>query len=141
MPIRPFALMFEDPDARSFPWQVAANVRAARGLMDSSGWRSGHFLVHMQKGYGLAEACVLEALSNGATGIWCGLCEEGPACGQSASITTLINLARLGNDHVKKTYNLVNLREAVSLQPRSPLNMHQVTGKRFMVVEHYNLHL
>lgn len=112
MPIRPFALMFEDPDARSFPWQVAANVRAARGLMDSSGWRSGHFLVHMQKGYGLAEACVLEALSNGATGIWCGLCEEGPACGQSASITTLINLARLGNDHVKKTYNLVNLREA-----------------------------
>jgi isopropylmalate/homocitrate/citramalate synthase len=54
----------------------------------------------------------LQALAMGCTGIWCAVCEEGGGMGHSCSITTLVNLARLGNTKVKERYNLPALHRA-----------------------------
>eukprot|EP00804_Cyclotella_cryptica_P020817 CCRYP_019252-RA/>CCRYP_019252-RA protein AED:0.37 eAED:0.37 QI:13/1/0.75/1/1/0.5/4/0/92 len=42
----------------------------------------------------------------GCTGIWCAVCEEGGGMGHACSLTTLVNLARLGNPNISKKYNL-----------------------------------
>ncbi len=40
-----------------------------------------------------------------------GACDEGPATGQCSSLVTLVNLARLGNPHVPRLYDLPRMRQ------------------------------
>ena len=109
---RIFGLMFEDPTGGVLPWVLSEYVRDTRLIMDKYGWNKGHLLVHVHQAYGLAEAEVLEALSAGATGIWYGITRDGAAAGHANSLTTIANLHRLGNSHVRKTFNLARLRQA-----------------------------
>ncbi len=59
-----------------------------------------------------SEACVMESLANGATGIWCGVSRVGASVGHCSSVVTLYNLHRLGNPHVAEMYNLPAIRDA-----------------------------
>lgn len=103
---------FEDPTGAVPPCVMGDYCRITRNLMDEHGWSTGHLLAHVHQAYGLAEASVLEALMNGATGVWAGIPREGAACGHANSLTTIANLHRLGNPYVRRTYNLGRLRRA-----------------------------
>jgi hypothetical protein len=105
-------LLFEDPAGGVFPATLGAYVAATRAIMDEAGWEDGHLLVHVHQGFGLAEACVLESLACGATGIWCGISREGAGVGHANSLTTICNLQRLGNEDAKRRFNLATLRAA-----------------------------
>ncbi|KAG2490131.1 hypothetical protein HYH03_011437 [Edaphochlamys debaryana] len=109
---RPAGLMFEDPSGGKFPFELAPWVASVRKAMDDAGWMEGHFLVHIHRNYGLAQALVLECLASGADGVWAAICDEGAATGHAGSLATLVNLARLGNPHVRKQFNLVRMRNS-----------------------------
>ena len=109
---RPFGILFEDPTGKYLPEEVGAWTASVRRVMDSGGWQSGNLLVHVHKKWGLAETVQLECLSNGATGIWASVCEEGAAVGHACSSIALMNLVRLGNRKVLKRYNCTYLRTA-----------------------------
>ena len=109
---RPFGILFEDPTGQYLPEEVGAWTASVRRVMDSGGWQSGKLLAHVHKKWGLAETVQLECLSNGATGIWASICEEGAAVGHACSSITLMNLVRLGNQKVLKRYNCAYLRTA-----------------------------
>eukprot|EP01033_Poteriospumella_lacustris_P002947 gene2947-2155_t len=109
---RLFGIMTEEPSGLMFPWQMAAAARAITTTFRRHGWSQAQFLLHVHRGFGLAESVVLAALSNGATGVWCGVCEEGAITGHASSLMTLTNLARLGNRRVLERFNLPKLREA-----------------------------
>lgn len=110
--IRPIGLLFEDPAGETYLQDMSDYVASVRRRMDANGWKDGEFLVHVHKNYGMAEALVLAALGSGATGIWCATCENGASVGHACSVTTLANLARLGNEFVRKNYNIPAVRDA-----------------------------
>ncbi|MEL7039146.1 MAG: hypothetical protein AAFO04_26580 [Cyanobacteria bacterium J06592_8] len=103
---RPFGLMIEEPTGFLLPETVSKLTRIIRETMILANWSDGKLLVHVHCGFGLAESTVLEALANGADGIWSAVCKAGAALGHSCSSITLTNLARLGNKFVTRTYNL-----------------------------------
>ena len=109
---RPFGLVFEEPTGNYLPDQLGVWTAAVRTEMDKCGFQDGHLLVHIHEKYGLAQVSQLECLVNGATGIWCSVCEEGAALGHACSSVTLLNMIRLGNEYVLKQYNCVALRSA-----------------------------
>jgi Ca2+-binding EF-hand superfamily protein len=109
---RPFGLIFEEPTGNYLPDHLAAWTAAVRREMDECGFQDGHLLVHIHEKWGLAQVSQLECLIKGATGIWCSVCEEGAALGHACSSVTLLNMIRLGNEHVLKQYNCVELRRA-----------------------------
>lgn len=110
--VRPAGLMFEDPSGGVFPFELGPQVARVRQAMDDAGWTDGHFLVHVHRNYGLAQANALECLANGCDGVWAAICDEGAATGHAGSLTTLANLSRLGNAHVREQYNLVRMQDA-----------------------------
>lgn len=103
---RPFGLMIEEPTGFLLPETVSKLTSIIRETMISANWSNGKLLVHVHCGFGLAESTVLEALANGANGIWSAVCKAGAALGHACSSITLTNLARLGNKYVTSTYNL-----------------------------------
>ena len=109
---RPFGLLFEEPTGNYLPDQLGAWTAAIRHEMEKCGFENGQLLVHIHEKWGLAQMSQLECLVNGATGIWCSVCEEGAALGHACSSVTLLNMIRLGNEHVLKQYNCVELRRA-----------------------------
>ena len=109
---RPFGLIFEEPTGNYLPDQLGAWTAAIRQEMNKCGFKDGQLLVHIHEKWGLAQMSQLECLINGATGIWCSVCEEGAALGHACSSVTLLNMIRLGNEHVLKQYNCVELRRA-----------------------------
>lgn len=94
------------------PQQIASWTAVTRKIMDCNGWKSGHFIYHEHEQWGTMHSNVLSALSNGATGIWAGVCSEGAGNGHSDSCTIIMNLVRLGNTKVLQRYNCKYLREA-----------------------------
>ena len=104
---------------RSIRGAIISQMRAA---MVESGWGDGHLLVHVHRGFCLAEAAVLESLANGATGIWAAVCNTGASVGHAASLVTLTNLARMGNWYVRENYNLPAIRRAAE-------RVHEIASK------------
>ena len=109
---RPFGLIFEEPTGNYLPDHLAAWTAAIRREMDKNDFQDGHLLAHIHEKWGLAQMCQLECLINGATGIWCSVCEEGAALGHACSSVTLLNMIRLGNEHVLKQFNCTEIRRA-----------------------------
>jgi len=105
-------LCMEDPSGGVLPDLLGAYVAHTRRIFNEAGWTDAHILVHIHQGYGLAEACVLEALACGGTGIWCGISREGAGTGHANSLTTITNLVRLGNKDTASRFNLASLRAA-----------------------------
>ncbi|XP_078350918.1 uncharacterized protein LOC144635713 isoform X1 [Oculina patagonica] len=110
---RPFGIMYEEPTGKYLPEEVGAWTAGVRKIMDSREW-PGHLLAHIHKKWALGEMTQLECLANGANGIWASVCEEGAALGHACSTVTLMNLVRMGNTKVQKSYNCTQLRNAAS---------------------------
>lgn len=107
---RLFAIAFEDPMGESLPEELEAWTASIRRVMDANGWASGKILVHIHQKWDLQMASTLDCLSAGADGVWASLCEEGAAMGHASSSVALMNLIRLGNGKVLKTYNCKEFR-------------------------------
>ena len=114
MPIekRMFALAYEDPLGESMPAEMEAWTAAVREVMDGCSWASGKLLVHIHHKWELGTAATLSCLEAGANGVWAGICEEGAAMGHASSTIILMNIVRLGNQKVLKTYNYKKFRKA-----------------------------
>lgn len=109
-----FGIMVEDSTGTLLPWEIAGIIATFRATMDSNGWINGHLLVQVGKGFGMAEMNVMAALSEGATGIWCGICEEGGIAGHACSTSILTNLFRMGNPFVSSRFHIGRLCQAAA---------------------------
>jgi len=105
-----FGIIWEEPTGCLFPFELVDWVSEVRAVMDGAGWQEGHLLLHVHRGYGMAEACVIECLAAGCTGIWCATCADGASTGHACSAITLTNLARIGNTKVREKYSLPAIR-------------------------------
>ncbi len=108
---RPFGIVFEE-SGKYLPEELGVWTAAVRKEMDRCGFQSGHLLVHVHQQWGMHVITQLECLANGANGIWAGLCEEGASMGHACSTLTLLNLIRMGNKRVLKSFNCTELRKA-----------------------------
>ena len=135
--LQPFGMLFEEPTGRFSVFEMSAWTACIRSSMDDNGWRSGHLLAHVHQKWGMAEAVQLECLSSGADGVWASLCEEGAASGHACSTITMMNLIRLGNTNVLKTYNCTYLREAAKISPFTQLVVILTLSKLSMETERW----
>jgi hypothetical protein len=88
---------FEDDRGTFLPFQVGAYVAVARSLLPPP----MKLLVHIHAGAGFENASVIEALLNGADGIWGGLPKRAAIVGHASLGELIANLARVGNPHVQ----------------------------------------
>lgn len=91
------------------PFQVGAMVAAARCVLP----RSVKVLVHAHAAGGFENASVIEALLNGADGVWGGLPKRAGLSGHASLGELIANLARAGNPHMRN-YRLDTLTPLVS---------------------------
>lgn len=86
-------LSFEDDRGTYLPFQVGAYVAAARSILPGD----CKILVHMHSGGGFENASVLEALANGADGVWGGLPKRAAVIGHASLGELIANLVRINN--------------------------------------------
>lgn len=84
---------FEDDRGTYMPFQVGAFVAAARSLLPPP----LKILVHMHAGGGFENASLVEALLNGADGVWGGLPKRAAIIGHGSLGELIANLVRVGN--------------------------------------------
>ena len=102
----------EDDRGTYMPFQVGAFVAAARGLLPPP----LKILVHMHAGGGFENASLIEALLQGADGVWGGLPKRAAIIGHASLGELIANLVRVGNPSMK-AYRLDQLLPlATSLQ-------------------------
>lgn len=97
-------LSFEDDRGTFMPFQVGAFVAAARPYLPAP----LKILVHMHSGAGFENASVIEALLNGADGVWGGLPKRAAIIGHGSLGEVIANLARIQNPNMQQ-YQLSNL--------------------------------
>ncbi|MBB3225532.1 hypothetical protein FHW69_000122 [Luteibacter sp. Sphag1AF] len=102
----------EDDRGTFLPFQVGAYVAVARSFLP----RPLKLLVHIHAGAGFENASVIEALLNGADGIWGGLPKRAAMIGHASLAELIANLVRVGNKNMS-VYQLDELLElATGLQ-------------------------
>ncbi len=99
------AVTFEDGRGTLFPFQIGAATATLRHLLP----RDKRVLVHLHTGNGMENAGLIEALLEGADGVWAGFTKEAATIGHASSAELLANLARINNPHVSGTYRLKEL--------------------------------
>jgi hypothetical protein len=87
---------FEDDRGTFLPFQVGAYVAVARSLLPPP----MKLLVHIHAGAGYENASVIEALLNGADGVWGGLPKRAAIIGHASLGELIANLVRVGNPHM-----------------------------------------
>jgi hypothetical protein len=85
---------FEDDRGTYMPFQVGAYVAAARQFLPPP----LKLLVHMHSGGGFENASVIEALLNGADGVWGALPKRAAVIGHASLGELISNLVRVGNE-------------------------------------------
>lgn len=98
-------ISIEDDRGTYLPFQVGACVAASRAVMPSP----LKIVVHMHSGGGFENASVLEALANGADGVWGGLPKRAAIIGHASLGELIANLVRVGNPHMQEQYQLDQL--------------------------------
>jgi hypothetical protein len=88
---------FEDDRGSFLPFQVGAYVAVARSLLPPP----LKLLVHVHAGAGFENASVIEALLNGADGIWGGLPKRAAIVGHASVGELIANLVRVGNPYMR----------------------------------------
>ncbi len=102
----------EDDRGTFMPFQVGAFVAVARSYLPPP----LKLLVHMHSGAGFENASLVEALLEGADGVWGGLAKRAAIIGHASLGELIANLVRVGNPHMK-AYRLDRLLPlATSLQ-------------------------
>lgn len=97
-------LSMEDDRGTYLPFQVGAYVAIARRLLP----QPQKILVHIHAGGGFENASAIEALLNGADGVWGGLPKRAAIIGHASLGELIANLVRVGNPHMQ-TYRLDQL--------------------------------
>jgi hypothetical protein len=100
---------FEDGRGTAFPFQVAAMTKVLRNNLGPQ----KTLLAHMHAGSGMENANLIEALLNGADGIWAGLAREGPTIGHASGSEFLANLLRCGNTRIGQMFAMHQLLPVV----------------------------
>src|SRR5690349_13812784 len=95
----------EDDRGTYLPFQVGAVVAAARAFLPPP----LKLLVHVHAGGGFENASVIEALLEGADGVWGGLPKRAAIIGHASLGELIANLVRLGNPHMQERYKLSKL--------------------------------
>jgi hypothetical protein len=91
MPIE--GVSIEDDRGTFMPFQVGAYVAAARGYLPEP----LKLMVHMHSGAGFENASLIEALLEGADGVWGGLPKRAAIIGHGSLGELIANLLRVGN--------------------------------------------
>ncbi|HEX8703933.1 MAG TPA: hypothetical protein VF815_34195 [Myxococcaceae bacterium] len=99
------AVTFEDGRGTLFPFQIGAAAAELRHLLPPD----KRVLVHIHSGNGMENAGLLEALLQGADGVWAGFSKEAATIGHASGAELLANLARINNPHVQRKYRLDEL--------------------------------
>jgi hypothetical protein len=94
----------EDDRGTYLPFQVGAYVAVARSLLPAP----LQLLVHVHAGAGFENASAIEALLNGADGLWGGLPKQAAIIGHASLGELIANLVRVGNPHMHE-YQLEQL--------------------------------
>jgi hypothetical protein len=89
---------FEDDRGTYMPFQVGSYVAAARQFLP----KPFKLLVHMHSGGGFENASVIEALLNGADGVWGGLPKRAAIIGHASLGELISNLVRVGNPNMNQ---------------------------------------
>ncbi|GLQ46483.1 hypothetical protein GCM10007862_15340 [Dyella lipolytica] len=97
-------ITIEDDRGTYLPFQVGAYIAVIRQFLPPP----FKVLVHIHAGAGFENASVIEALLNGADGIWAGLPKRAAIIGHASIGELIANLARVGNPHVQ-SYRLDQL--------------------------------
>jgi HMGL-like len=87
----------EDDRGTFLPFQVGAYVAIMRNYLPAP----LKILVHVHSGAGFENAAVIEALLNGADGIWGGLPKRAALIGHASVGELLANLTRIGNPNLR----------------------------------------
>ncbi|NVB81611.1 MAG: homocitrate synthase [Kofleriaceae bacterium] len=95
---------FEDDRGTYMPFQVGGYVAIARSYLPPP----LKLLVHMHAGGGFENASLIEALLEGADGVWGGLPKRAAIIGHASLGELIANLVRAGNQNMHK-YQLGNL--------------------------------
>jgi HMGL-like len=90
-------ITIEDDRGTFLPFQVGAFVAIIRSYLPPP----LKILVHVHTGGGFENASVIEALLNGADGIWGGLPKRAAIIGHASIGELIANLVRIGNKHVQ----------------------------------------
>jgi hypothetical protein len=90
-------ISIEDDRGTFLPFQVGAYVAVAREFMPAP----LRILVHMHAGGGFENASVIEALLNGADGVWGGLPKQAAVIGHASLGELIANLVRADNPHMQ----------------------------------------
>ena len=126
--IRPIGMLYEDPSGMMLPETVGMYTRIARNALTRWKWPDALLLLHVHANFGLCDAALLKAVANGCNGMWGALCRTGAQLGHASIAVALVNLARLGNKHVLRKYNIPKMvlaarrvHEIATLKPCDPL--------------------
>lgn len=88
----------EDDRGTYMPFQVGAYVAIARRFLPAP----LKLLVHAHAGAGFENASLIEALLNGADGVWGGLPKRAALIGHASLGELIANLVRAGNPHMQR---------------------------------------
>jgi hypothetical protein len=110
----------EDDRGTYLPFQVGAYVAAMRGFLPPP----LRLMVHVHAGAGFENASVIEALLNGADGVWAALPKQAAVIGHASLGELIGNLVRVGNPNMQQygLHHLLPLTNALqTLDDRQPL--------------------
>lgn len=113
------AVSIEDDRGTYMPFQVGAFVAIAKGLLPAE----MKLLVHIHGGAGFENASAIEALLNGADGLWGALAKRTAVNGHASTGELIANLVRVGNEamndyRVRDLLPLArHIQEAADCQP------------------------
>ena len=132
-------ILYEDVRGSRFIFESNALVRLMRRYVAPP----RKILAHPHSGNGMEDAATIEAVLEGADGVWAGLTPQAAQGGHGSALMFLTNLVRAGNPHVRRRYQLRKLVQVArrmwqihdhrDIEPNQP-----VVGERaYRYVDHY----
>ena len=103
-------ILYEDVRGSRFIFESNALVRLMRRYVPPP----RKILAHPHSGNGMEDAATIEAVLEGADGVWSGFTPQAAQGGHGSALMFLTNLVRAGNPHVERLYRLRKLVEVAS---------------------------
>ena len=100
-------ILYEDVRGSRFTFESNALVRLMRRYVAPP----RKILAHPHSGNGMEDAATIEAVLEGADGVWAGFTPQAAQGGHGSALMFLTNLVRAGNPHVQRLYQLEKLVE------------------------------
>ena len=101
------SILYEDVRGSRFIFESNALVKLMRRYLAAP----RKILAHRHSGNGTEDAATIEAVLEGADGVWAGFTPQAAGGGHGSAVMFLTNLVRAGNPHVERLYQLEKLVE------------------------------